>query len=345
MKKLFISIMALFALWSCGNKENKKTTAEPVENTEPAITKPRNTEDEKETKSGIEENSNRFDIAKIPVSDTDLGDFPFFSFPEGLEATNRPIQRKYDVLYFPIDGIMTPLEGKVWKTYVSAASGSYDDWSLAYFFKSYDDAITSVGGVKIFDGKISNEEYERYHDDAQYLGEDGSIGYVGQKIKVYVIRRADGGDIYIQMAGDTASGNLNILQKEPFKQTISILKSDKIRKDLEEKGKSVLYINFDLDKATLKPGGKEAIAEIAEALETNKELKVGIHGYTDNSGGDTHNQKLSEDRAQSVLTELVALGIDKTRLSAKGFGSQNPVADNSTEDGKARNRRVELVKQ
>ncbi|WP_240643153.1 OmpA family protein [Sinomicrobium pectinilyticum] len=345
MKKLFICVMALFFLWSCGNKENKKTADKPVENTEPAVTEVPNTTNEEETTSGTEENSNKFDIAKIPVSDADLGDFPFFSFPEGLKATNRPIQRKYDVLYFPVDGIMTPLEGKVWKTYVSAESGNYDDWSLAYFFKSYDDAITSVGGVKIFDGKITNEEYERYHDDAQYLGEDGSIGYVGQRIKVYVIRRSDGGDIYIQLAGDTASGNLNILQKEAFKQTISILKSDKIRKELEEKGKAVLYINFDLDKATLKPDGKEAIAEIAKALKANEDLKVGIHGYTDNSGRNTHNQKLSEDRAQSVLTELVALGIDKTRLSAKGFGSENPVADNGTEEGKARNRRVELIKQ
>lgn len=133
--------------------------------------------------------------------------------------------------------------------------------------------ILLLDGKKIFDGEISAEEYERYHDDASYLGEDGSIGYLGQKIRVYVIRRENGDDVYIQLTGDSAGGELNILQKEAFKQT------------------------------------------------------------------------LSEHREKAVVTELTALGIDAMRLSAKGFGSQNPVVDNTTPQGRAKNRRVELVKQ
>ncbi|MGS2763051.1 OmpA family protein [Sinomicrobium sp. M5D2P9] len=343
MKKLSIGFFAVALLWACHDRSSKNTD-DTEEHNAPITADALGDETSKEEKAGKEEKNAVFDINNIPVSDADLGDFPFFSLPEGLKTTNRPIQRKYDVLYFPIDSIMTPLEGKVWKTYISA-EGGYDEWSLPYFFKSYDDAIISVGGVKIFDGEISYEEYERYHDDAQYLGEDGSIGYVGQKIRVYVIRRADGGDIYIQMTGDSISGNLNILQKEGLKQTISILRSSRIQKDLEETGKAILYINFELNKAILKPEGKEAVAEIAETLQGNKNLKVAVHGYTDNSGSDTHNQKLSEDRAQSVRTELVRLGVDEARLSARGFGSQNPIADNSTEEGKAKNRRVELIKQ
>ncbi|MBC9795207.1 OmpA family protein [Sinomicrobium weinanense] len=347
MKKLLISFIVMSLLLACnGSRENKKDATGPEENKESPVaedhTETKTTEAEAKTGPGTD--TAKFDIEKIAVSDADLGDFPFFSLPEGLKTTNRPINRKYDVLYFPIDSIMTPLEGKVWKTYVSA-EGGYKDWSLPYFLKSYDEAIISAGGVKIFDGKINHEEYERYHEDAQYMGEDGSIGYVGEKIKVYVIRRPDGGNIYIQLTGDSAAGKLNILQEEPFKQTISILKSDEIRKDLEEKGKAVLYINFDLDKATLKPEGKEAVDEIAKALQGNEDLKVAIHGYTDNSGGNTHNQELSEDRAQSVLDELVSLGIDGSRLSSRGFGAQDPIADNGSEEGRAKNRRVELIKQ
>lgn len=146
------------------------------------------------------------------------------------------------------------------------------------------------------------------------------------------------------MTGNTASGNLNILQKEGFKQTITMMKSDQIQQALDEKGKAVLYINFDVDKYTLKPDGKDAVAEIRKVLENTPSLKIAINGYTDNTGDNAHNKQLSNDRANTVMQALVAAGIDKARLSAEGFGSQNPLADNSSEEGKAKNRRVELVK-
>lgn len=123
-----------------------------------------------------------------------------------------------------------------------------------------------------------------------------------------------------------------------------MLKSDQIQKELDEKGKAVLYINFDIDKSTLKPDGNEAVAEIEKVLKENASLKIAINGYTDNTGNEDHNQQLSSDRANTVMQKLVAAGVDKVRLSSKGYGSQNPIADNTTEEGKAKNRRVELVK-
>lgn len=338
-KRILLFLALALHLASCKKGSEKKdadTGAEPVEETQIGRTP--------EVVEGGDAKGPKFNINDLPISKADLGEFPFFSLPEGLVTTNRPIQRKYDVLYVALDSIMTPLEGKVWKTYISA-EGGYDEWSLPYFQKSYDDIITSVGGVKVFDGKISSEEYERYHDDAVYMGEDGSIGYVGQRIRTYVIRRPDGGNIYVQLTGDGVSGSLNILQEKPFEQTISILRSDKIQKDLEESGKVVLYINFEFDDAVLTPKGAEAVEEVAKALQSNEELKVSIHGYTDASGDAAHNQKLSENRAQAVMKELVSLGIDAQRLSSQGHGSQNPIADNETEDGRAKNRRVELIKQ
>ena len=285
-----------------------------------------------------------FDINSIPVSDKDLGVFPFFSLPEGLSEQNKPVQRKYDQLFFPINGVMTPVEGRVWKSNIVSKQGASEEWSESFFEKSYDDAIKAAGGVKVFDGEISNEEYERYKKQAAYLGEDGSIGYTGQQIKVYIIHRADGSDVYVQLTGNTAGGYLNILQKEPFKQTITLLKADQIQKDLTEKGKAVLYINFDTDKAILKPDGKEAVAEITKALNADNTLKIAINGYTDNTGDEKHNLQLSKDRAAAVLQALTTAGIDKMRLSSEGFGAQNPIADNTSEAGKAQNRRVELVK-
>ncbi|UHG94353.1 hypothetical protein [Spirosoma oryzicola] len=125
-----------------------------------------------------------------------------------------------------------------------------------------------------FDSEITSQEYDRYHNQAPYLGEDGSIGYTDENIKVYVIRRADGSDVYIQLSGNSASGKLNILQKEAFKQTITLLKSDQIQRQLAQTGKAILHINFDVDQATLKADGKDAVKEIIPVLTSGKSLKL-----------------------------------------------------------------------
>ncbi|WP_153393735.1 OmpA family protein [Chryseobacterium vaccae] len=334
MKKTLI-ILSIGALLAACNKKSEQKTGTAQDTV--AI----------ETPTAIEKSSggtNSFDINSIPVSSAEVGDFPFFSFPKGLEFQNKPVQRSYDMLFFPLKGVMTPIEGKVWKTYVVNEKSNKEDWSLPYFLKSYDDAITKVGGVKIFDGKVPQQELDRIKEDAKYFGEEGSIDYWNEPVKVYVIRRTNGDDIYIQLYGNTATGAIQILQKAPFEQTISILKSDDIKKALDATGKAVLHINFDTDKATLKPDGKTAVDEITKVLKTDSNLKLAVNGYTDNSGNDAHNIQLSKDRATAVLNAITTSGIDKARLSAEGFGSKNPIADNSSEEGKAQNRRVELVK-
>lgn len=285
-----------------------------------------------------------FDINTIPVSDKDLGTFPFFSFPEGLEAQNKPLQRDYDQVYFPVDGHFIPVEGKSWKTFVTKVQNSSSEFSYPYFVKSYDDAIRAAGGVKVFDGKVSKEELDKFKENAKYLGEEGSQDYWNEPVKVYVIRRTAGDDIYIQFSGNNASGAIEMVQKTPFKQTITKITSEQISKDLAEKGKSILHINFDTDKSTLKADGLDAVAQIAHVLQADKSLKIDINGYTDNSGTSSHNLQLSKDRAATVLKTLTDAGIDKNRLTSNGYGAEKPIAGNDSEEGKAENRRVELVK-
>jgi outer membrane protein OmpA-like peptidoglycan-associated protein len=330
--KLVIAGLALLVI-SC----NKKVENEAENNKDSLQT-------EVSTDKQSVDTSDKFDINSVPVSDKELGEFPFFSLPKGLEEQNKAIKRSFDMLFFPINGIMTPIEGKVWKSYIVIADKSEESWSLPYFLKSYDEIITSVGGVKIFDARVDKKELDRVKEQATYFGEEGSLDYWNDPVKTYIIRRANGDDIYIQIAGNTASGQLQILQKAPLKQTITLLKSDQIQKDLKDKGKAVLHINFDTDKATLKADGKEAVAEIAKALTADKTMKIAINGYTDNTGDAAHNLDLSKQRAKTVKMELEKSGIDSKRLVSEGFGQNNPIADNNSEEGKAQNRRVELVK-
>ena len=100
---------------------------------------------------------------------------------------------------------------------------------------------------------------------------------------------------------------------------------------------------FDTAKFTLKPGTQVSLAKVATILELYPGLKVQVEGYTDSVGGDDYNQKLSENRANSVHDFLVTNGVPTTNVTAAGFGKNDPVADNGSASGRAQNRRVNLV--
>jgi outer membrane protein OmpA-like peptidoglycan-associated protein len=115
---------------------------------------------------------------------------------------------------------------------------------------------------------------------------------------------------------------------------------------LATKGFIALYgVYFDTDKTNIKPESTKTLDEVASLLKIDRSLRLEISGHTDNTGAADHNQKLSEGRAQAVVDALVkSYGIDPGRLQAKGYGATKPVASNDTEDGRAKNRRVELRK-
>ena len=115
---------------------------------------------------------------------------------------------------------------------------------------------------------------------------------------------------------------------------------DKLNKD----GFLTLYVNFDTGKATIKPDSDATLDTAAAALKSAASLKIEVGGHTDNVGTSQANEKLSDERAKAVMAALVKRGVAANRLSAKGYGQSAPIADNRSEDGRAKNRRVELVK-
>ena len=106
---------------------------------------------------------------------------------------------------------------------------------------------------------------------------------------------------------------------------------------------SMSDILFDVNKATLKADLKTSLAKVAGILSVYQQFNVSIEGNTDNTGSAEHNMKLSQQRAENVKNFLVEQGIDSTRLEAKGLGMTMPIADNSTKEGRQKNRRVDLV--
>ena len=119
-----------------------------------------------------------------------------------------------------------------------------------------------------------------------------------------------------------------------------------IEEELKQTGQAEVYgIYFDFASDKIKPESEPVLREIADALSHNPAWKLRVEGHTDNQGNAAANQALSEKRAQAVVAWLTAHGIAVNRLTAKGFGQTKPIEDNGTEDGRAKNRRVELVKQ
>ena len=110
-------------------------------------------------------------------------------------------------------------------------------------------------------------------------------------------------------------------------------------------GKFITYgITFDVGKATIKPESMGEINRIVTLMTENPDLKFSVEGHTDSTGNPTSNQTLSEQRSQAIVAKLVELGIAQDRLTAVGKGQNSPIADNNTDEGRAKNRRVEFVK-
>lgn len=137
---------------------------------------------------------------------------------------------------------------------------------------------------------------------------------------------------------------LVVLEPKAMQQKISVVSAQGIARDVEASGRAVLYaVEFDLDKATLRPASDAQLKEIAGWLGAGAG-KVLVVGHTDAKGGYGYNVGLAQRRAQAVVDALVTrFGIDKARLTPVGVGMAAPVASNRTEPGAAKNRRVEIV--
>lgn len=140
---------------------------------------------------------------------------------------------------------------------------------------------------------------------------------------------------------DGRSYTLIIVEKGDMAQEVT---ASEMLDTLNRDGFMALYINFDTGKSMIKPESGPIIEQIASLLKDNADLKLSVEGHTDNVGTPQSNKTLSEERAKSVVAAVVELGVDAGRLTAVGWGQEKPVADNRTEDGRAKNRRVEIVK-
>jgi outer membrane protein OmpA-like peptidoglycan-associated protein len=135
-----------------------------------------------------------------------------------------------------------------------------------------------------------------------------------------------------------------IVEEKPFQPQTHLSETD-LQRELQTTGRVVLYVNFAFNRAQLLPDAMPIIQEVVSVMKTTPDLKLDVDGHTDGIGSADYNQKLSEARAAAVVASLTAAGIESGRLKSAGFGASQPVADNDSAQGRAENRRVELVRQ
>ena len=268
-------------------------------------------------------------ITTISIFAADIPEHPFIRpFPGSVLAENMSKYTNFDSYKFYVTNEQTQkreeveVKGKKWKLLYEVRTSSGErvqDISKLEFFENYKAAALERGGKVVFEDQ-------------------------GQM--VLTIPRDDGGITWCRVSGNAGLGQqeLVIIDEEGFKKSLTFGPAE-LKEALDSEGRIILYdILFDYDKATLKQESDKQLQHIVTLLLQNPELKVEIHGHTDNEGEEAYNLTLSDKRANTVLQYLQLFGINSDRLLAKGYGESQPVSFNDTEEGRAKNRRVELVK-
>ncbi len=188
----------------------------------------------------------------------------------------------------------------------------------------------------------------RTHIDEEAKWRRVSISFNQRALKVYLdeARLLNIPNIADNPTGITIRGNNPQGDRQAFIKNVRIAKGavplyEKFLTD----GKIITNgIRFDVNKATIRPESMGVINEIVQLMNEHPELKFSVEGHTDSDGSADHNQRLSEQRSEAVMKQMVAMGIASDRLTSAGHGQNRPLAPNDTQENKARNRRVEFVR-
>ena len=241
---------------------------------------------------------------------------------------------------------------------ITRMPGYYIDGYKVEEFAGIDPTV--IGGKSVhWEGQKYSISYYRKEDAAQastlqiVRNYQNALKTVGATVLGFDERRLatelrKGGamaGVYVEAFNEGRSYEVTIVETQAMRQDVTA-NAAAMGKDIAATGKTVIYgIYFDTGAAVVKPESEPALTEMTKLLKNSPNLKAYIVGHTDNAGTLELNLKLSADRADSVVKALIAHGIASGRLKAAGVGPYCPIGPNSSEEGRAQNRRVELVQQ
>ena len=261
----------------------------------------------------------------------------------------KPITRSGGLEAFP-DAALA-VEGRVTRIQYAAPAGQ----SVAAVFRSYKKTLEAAGFETLFTCKRTDcgKNDFAYVVRSKHLLYSRDYRYLAARLP-----RPEEGDVYVSLfvgMADVGGGaffkrvltQLDVVEAEALGEKMVVVDAGEMARAIDTTGRVALYgIYFDTDKTEIRPESEETLEQIAKLLQDQGELKLVVVGHTDNQGRLDYNMDLSKRRAEAVKQALVAdYGIAAGRLAAWGVGYLAPVASNRGEDGRAKNRRVELVEQ
>jgi OOP family OmpA-OmpF porin len=254
-----------------------------------------------------------------------------------FDAVNFP---KPELKEWSNPGDYTNVEGKIYAVSYKLKDGVRASTSLQ-IIRNFQNAVKNSGGSVLGDYR-SGTVYPSLPESAtKFLSESPGGTFYERYTTMTLTKKGSEFWIYLCASDDYNDYTLLLVEKQKMKQEISI--NDLINQ-INKVGFLTYYINFDTGKWIIKPESESSIEQIVALLKGAPLLKVSIEGHTDNVGSPESNMKLSKARAKAVMDAVVAKGVSADRLKAEGRGQEAPIADNRKEEGRALNRRVEVVK-
>jgi len=283
-----------------------------------------------------------FDVASVPESTATLPPFPFFNALDGLESVYSEAQRNrsFDAEYYVAGTTFVAVEGRVYRDMFQLEAAR--PYTALEFQRNYEQAITALGGVKVA-GPLNTSAFT---SNLEGRPAPGAECWQHECTSSFYLIRQGGKEYWIHVGTGAIPlhGYVTVAERQAMAQSYSFLTADALMAAIDANGRVPVYIEFDVDRATLRPDARPAVDEIIKLMRDNPNLRLSIEGHTDNTGTPERNRTLSLERAASVQAALVAAGINANRLRTAGFGSDRPLANGATDADRARNRRVELVR-
>lgn len=281
-----------------------------------------------------------FDVNSVALSTASLGDFPYLRLPEGYKPQNS---EAHDFADFPFwtGARFEMIEGRVHQTQITNDTGK--SFSRLELLRNMEHALKEAGAVRIFDGQIPSDAAHALPEAVQMASLNGIGDIYNGPSQTWVIRQADR-TVWIHLYVGSAQGSMAVVEAKALAPTAGLLPAGELARKIAADGRVAVPVEFALDKADILDASRPQIDAMAQMLKDEAGLRLSVEGHTDNTGAPARNRALSEERARAVVAALTQQGIDAKRLEAKGFGADKPVADNASDEGRARNRRVELVR-
>ena len=291
-----------------------------------------------------------FDIATVPLSKADLGTFPYFKTLPNFTATDSVTHENNRTYFYDGKNFFT-IDGKVSSQNLNIKNSDQPIVSEFGCIQEFDKVISTLGGVKVFTGKMPDEALKAFAGaDAVDLGSAGKAAiapsaYYG--VVEYVIKTPDK-EVWVQLQPYSLGSKfytLLVAEKSTPLLSLNTNKTNTILADLEKEKKAVVHLLFAPDSDTLLSESKDEILSIAGVYQAHPDWKLSLACYNAPVGKPDYTLALTGKRATAIKQQLMALGVKEASIMATGMGDGKPLVSNDTEQGRLMNTRIEITVQ